>query len=245
MRPAPASSAPDDLELPAHRGQGFDDVVLRQLAQPGKHPGAPQCRPHQRSAQPASFPGKRGQPRHVRLGLPRRLAELPVRRLAGIVQPQVVGKDTEDVGRVVGPAGHPQIDFRHGPVTVAAQETGEPGLHDGGEPAGAVAADQLRHGCVVEYCVEHCGVEDRGGCGVGPDIRGELPQGQVHFGGHVAGKSPQDRLQRPGAGAASQQPAGDCQQGKAQRGQRQDVGYHREEFVPQDALHVVQPLRRR
>ena len=101
-------------------------------------------------AQPAPLPRSGGKPFHLRLGLPRRLAELPVRRLAGIVQPQVVGQDAEDVGRVVGPAGHAQVDFRHRPVTVAAEEPGEPGLHDGGKLAGAVAADQLRHrGCVV------------------------------------------------------------------------------------------------
>ena len=180
-----------------------------------------------------------------RLGLPCRLAELPVRRLAGVVQPQVVGQDAEDVGRIVGPAGHAHVDFRHRPVPVAAQEAGEPGLHDGGKLAGPVAADQLRLACAVEPCaVEHCAVEQRCRCGVGPDGRGELPEGQVHFGGHVVGKSPQDRLQGPRAGAASQQPAGGRQQGKAQGRQRQDVGYHREELVPQDALHVVQPLHR-
>ena len=39
------------------------------------------------------------------------------------------------MGRVVGPAGHAEVDLRHGPVAVAAQEARQPGLHDGGKLA--------------------------------------------------------------------------------------------------------------
>ena len=150
MLPAAASSGPDGLELPAHRGQGLDDVVLRQFPQPGKHPGAFQRRPHQRCPQPAPLPRGGNKPLHLGLCIAGRFAEQQVGGLAGIVQPQVVGQDSEDMGRVVGPARHPEVYLRHGTVPVAAQEAGEPGLHDGGQLTGPVAADQLRHPRAVE-----------------------------------------------------------------------------------------------
>ena len=136
MRPAAASSAPTGRELLAHLGRGLRRSGISGSSRSPAKSLVRRSAARTSASRAAGPPGSLRPPRAARSGPPPRaaaLAELPVRRQRGIVEPEVVGQDTQDVGGVVGPARHADVDFRHGAVPVLSQETGQPGLHDGGQ----------------------------------------------------------------------------------------------------------------
>ncbi|MDI2022170.1 hypothetical protein PJL18_02700 [Paenarthrobacter nicotinovorans] len=178
-------------------------------------------------------PGPGDELRHLFFGFFRCPAELLVGSPRTGLQSQVIGQDAKNVGGIVSPPGHAKVDFSHGPVPVGAQEPIEAGLGNGRQPLVPVPFQQR-----FRRLASHGG----SGVVIFPDLRGELPQGQVHFSGDVVGQPADHGLQFSVGCLVAEYPAYERQQGKAERRQRQDLRDRGEELRTQDSLHVGYPL---
>ena len=123
-RPAAASSAPTAASCSRAGAERLHEVGTSAARAARRTSGSVAARPATSAPRRRLALRRRGhQPAPpVASASRRRLAELPVRCERGIVQPQIVGQDPEDVGRVIRPAGHAEVDLGHGAVAVAAQE---------------------------------------------------------------------------------------------------------------------------
>ena len=173
-------------QLPADLREGENDLEFWKFAQPGEKPRPPERCPDDDAAEPAPGAGFRHQPGHLRLRFGFRPAELAVRGKRGVFQPEVVGQDTQDMGGVVPPPRHADVDFRDGPVPEPLQERGQAGLRHGGQFAGTEPLGQQR-GRLPGQQPE--------GFVVGTDGGGKPPQLQIHLRGDVVGQSAQNGLE--------------------------------------------------
>ena len=129
------------------RSAGRGGPWAPRAARPARAPGRGRTRRPARATGSGAGPGRRRRrPSASRLASPR--GELGVGSgVRGPSQPQVVGQHAEHVRRVVGPAGHAEVDLGDGAVAVAAQERGEPVLEDGGQRRRRGTARRARRRC--------------------------------------------------------------------------------------------------
>lgn len=123
------------LQLPAHQEQlpaDFPEAghqqVLWQLPKAGKQPRPPQRSSHQHAPDPATGGGLGDQPGHLLFRVLGCLAELGIRCQGRVIQPEVVGKDSQDVCRLLQPSRQSDVDFTHCPLAVPVQEPSQAGV---------------------------------------------------------------------------------------------------------------------
>ena len=140
---APRQLGADDRELGAGVREQPHEVVLVRLAHARELAGAAQREAGDRRAHPGAPPDPGDDLGDRRLGRGGAAGEPDVGVVGRVGQAQVVGQRAEHLGRVVGPARHPEVDLRRRPVPVLGEERRQLALQHRRKRARVVAVGQL------------------------------------------------------------------------------------------------------